>query len=220
MIFIHPILLSVSIMMSLNRVTGFSLVPSIRRIIVDAYPFSVPTSLFSSANYPVTNFQRGDKIQVEVVRFGRLGASVQVIGHGSHDESDLISETDEPLADGLILQREIQYFRAARDGLDVILGEILPAYVENIRHEDGKLDISLRVPGGKGKAEDLAKIVLEKLQASKTGMLAIGDKSSPEDINRILPGTSKASFKRAVASLYKQGLVQPGSETTRLTPNP
>jgi len=162
------------------------------------------------------SFRRGDKVQVEVVRFGRLGASVSVVGHGSHNEEDMISEQDEPLATGLVLQREIQYFRAARDGLDVVLGEILPAYVENVRLEDGKLDISLRVPGGKGKAEDLAKIVLDKLQASKNGRLNIGDKSSPEDINRVLPGTSKASFKRAIASLYKQGLVEPGDEVTRL----
>ena len=124
---------------------------------------------------------------------------------------------EEPLATGLILQREIQYFRAARDGIDVVLGEILCAYVERVRHEDGgKLDISLRVPGGKGKADDLAKIVMEKLQASRNKVLDIGDKSSPEDINRLLPGTSKASFKRAVASLYKQGLVEPGDEITRL----
>jgi len=161
-------------------------------------------------------FRRGDKIQIEVVRFGHLGASVNVIGHGSHNENDLIPENEEPLATGLILQREIQYYRAARDGLDVVLGEILPAYVENIRPEDGKIDISLRVPGGKGKAQDLAKIILNKLNASKNHMIDIGDKSSPEDINRILPGTSKASFKRAVASLYKQGLVEPGDEITRL----
>jgi len=59
----------------------------------------------------IAAFHRGDKIQVEVVQFGRLGASVEVIGHNSHLEKDLIPEGQEPLGYGLILQKEIKYFR-------------------------------------------------------------------------------------------------------------
>jgi len=57
------------------------------------------------------SFHRGDKIQVEVVKFGPLGASVEVIGHNSHNEKDLIPEGEQPLGYGLILQKEIKYFR-------------------------------------------------------------------------------------------------------------
>ena len=163
----------------------------------------------------IVDFRRGDKIQVEVTRFGYLGASVDVIAHLSHDDKDLIPESEPPLGMGLILQKEIQYFRDARDGLDVVTGEILPAYIEKVR-EDGKLNISLRVPGGKGKAEDLATIVLEKLKSTEDGSLPIGDKSTPGEISRIFPGSSKASFKRAVAFLYKRGLVKPGTNSINL----
>jgi len=153
-------------------------------------------------------FRRGDKIQVEVERFGHLGASVNVIAQNSHNEVDLIPESDPPLAFGLVLQSEIQFFREKRDGVDVVIGEILPAYVEKVREEDGKLNISFRIPGGKGKAEDLAKILLKKLE-SNDGVLNVGDKSTPDEINREFPGTSKVAFKRAVSSLYKKGLVRP-----------
>uniref|UniRef100_A0A7S2WIB0 Conserved virulence factor B-like winged helix domain-containing protein n=1 Tax=Eucampia antarctica TaxID=49252 RepID=A0A7S2WIB0_9STRA len=162
-----------------------------------------------------TDFSRGDKIQVEVTRFGVLGASVEVIAHKSHEEDDVIPESEPPLGVGLILQREIHYFRSARDGVDVIAGEILPAYVEKVR-DDGKLDISFRIPGGKGKAEDLATVIMETLKSAEDGVVSVGDKSTPEAINRMFPGSSKASFKRAVAFLYKKKLVKPGPDSTTL----
>ncbi len=159
-------------------------------------------------------FLKGHKIQVEVVSFGRLGASVEIIAK-SHEKEDLIAEDDEPLGYGLILQSEIAYFRKSRRGVDVVRGEILPAYVDWVR-EDGKVDITLRPPGGKGKAEDLGKVVMQKLQESSNNEIPIGDKSTPSEINEFLPGASKASFKKAVAALYKKKLVQPGPFTTKL----
>lgn len=158
-------------------------------------------------------FRRGNPIQVEVTRFGPLGATVEVIAT-SHKENDLIPVDEPPLAYGLILQAEIGYYRAARGGLDVVVGEILPAYVNWVR-DDGKVDITIRKPGGKGKAEDLSKTILDKIKA-EGGKLQIGDKSSPHDINSVIPGASKAQFKRAVALLYKQGKVQPGPHETKL----
>jgi len=132
----------------------------------------------------------------------------------SHNENDLIPVDDPALAYGLILQAEIGYYRAARGGLDVVVGEILPAYVNWVR-DDGKVDITIRKPGGKGKAEDLSKTIFDKIKA-EGGQLQIGDKSSPHDINTVIPGASKAQFKRAVALLYKQGKVQPGPHETKL----
>mmetsp|Transcript_16369 Transcript_16369/g.24484 ORF Transcript_16369/g.24484 Transcript_16369/m.24484 type:complete len:273 (+) Transcript_16369:25-843(+) len=159
-------------------------------------------------------FRKGNPILVEVVRFGPLGASVEVVGR-SHSENDMIPEEEPALGYGLILQKEIGYFRAGRGGVDVVMGEILPAYVDWVR-DDGKVDISLRKPGGKGKAEDLSEMILEKLKESASGEIDVGDKSSPDDINTVFPGSSKASFKRAVAFLFKKGLVKPGPKSTKL----
>lgn len=167
----------------------------------------------SSPRGPLT-FRKGNPIQVEVTRFGPLGASVEVVAK-SHQEKDVIGPDESPLGYGLILQKEIGYFRAGRGGVDVVVGEILPAYVDWVR-DDGKIDVSLRKPGGRGKADDLSKVILDKIQATKGGEIQVGDKSSPDDIIRVFPGASKAQFKRAVAALYKKGLVEPGPYTTRL----
>ena len=159
-------------------------------------------------------FRKGNPVQVEITRFGPLGASVEIIAK-THEENDLIPEDEPPLGYGLILQEEIGYFRAARNDLDVVVGEILPAYVSWVR-DDGKVDISLRKPGGKGKAEDLSVIIFDALKESANGEIEVGDKSSPHEINKFFPGASKASFKRAVANLYKKKIVQPGAHTTKL----
>ena len=174
---------------------------------------SSPASSDSSAA-EAPNFRRYDKIQVEVVRFGKLGASVEVIGLG-HEEENCIGEEEPALGLGLILQREIQYFRSGRGGLDVIVGEVLPAYVETVR-EDGRLDISLRDPGGRGKSESIGSAIMAKLRETEDGTLDVGDKSTPDEINAAFPGTSKGAFKKAVAALYKKGLVQPDKYTISL----
>jgi hypothetical protein len=162
----------------------------------------------------VSLYKPGDKIQVEVISFGPLGASVDVIGNG-HADADLIPESSPPLAKGLIYQKEIAYFRQARQNVDVIRGEVLPAYVEKVRLElGGRLDISLRMFGAKAKAEDVAGLILERLRHD--GTLLVGDKSTPGSIAREFPGVSKSSFKLAVGSLYRQGKVQPGPDSISL----
>lgn len=163
----------------------------------------------------ITSFKYGDKVQVEVVQFGPLGASVDVVGAG-HSPDDIIPEDEPPLGTGLILQKEIRYFREARNNVDVVLGEVLLAYIEKNDRDDGKLGITLRTPGGRGKAQEVGRLVLEKLQQSKDGTISVGDKSSPEDISREFPGVSKSSFKRALSALYKKGLVKPGPKSTLL----
>lgn len=168
-------------------------------------------------------FKRGDRVLVEVISFGHLGASVDVVGHHSHNLSDCIPQDEPALARGMILQREIDYFRRGRGGVDVVKYEILPAFVDNKREvvlEDGyteeRLDIALRPPGGKAKAQELGEQILEKLRESDDGVLSVGDKSSPEDINQLFPGASKGAFKKAVSSLYKKGLVSPGPTSITL----
>jgi len=157
------------------------------------------------------DFQPGTKIQVEILSFGPLGASVSVISL-SHEPDDLIPVDDPPLAVGVILQSEISYFRQWRHNVDVVKGEVLPAYVERVREiiEDGtpRLDISLRTYGGKAKAKEIGELIIERLE--KDDEIPVGDKSSPEDINREFPGVSKGAFKKAVAALYKKQKVKPG----------
>jgi predicted RNA-binding protein (virulence factor B family) len=95
-----------------------------------------------------------------------------------------------------------------------VRGEILPAFVQNVR-EDGKLDIGLRAFGGKAKALEVGDQILERLKYAG-GTLPIGDKSSPEEINAEFPGVSKSAFKKAIGSLFKQKLVQPSSDSISL----
>jgi len=155
-------------------------------------------------------FKRGDKVMVEIIYFGPLGASVDVVAHNSHDNKDCINQNEPALGRGMILQREIDYFRKSRDMVDVVKYEILPAYVENISEKgvETRLDISLRPPGGKAKAQELGEQILERLR--EEGTINVGDKTSPEEINEIFPGSSKSAFKKAVSGLYRQGLVKPG----------
>ena len=167
-------------------------------------------------------FRRGDKIQVEVISFGPIGASVDVIAHQTHDPSDCIPPDEPALGRGMVLQREINYFRRGRGGVDIVKYETLPAYVEKVRElefDDGveiRLDVSLRPPGGKAKANDLGEQILQKLQDSADGVLEVGDKSTPEQINEIFPGASKSAFKKGISALYKRGLVKPGPKSVTL----
>ena len=45
--------------------------------------------------------------------------------------------------------------------------------------------------------------LLRALEASEEGLLNVGDKSSPEDIWRILPGLSKAQYKAGIGALLR-----------------
>lgn len=172
-------------------------------------------------------FRRQDLVMVEVIYFGPLGASVDVVAHNTHNISDCISQNEPALGRGMILQREIDYYRRGREGIDVVKYEILPAYVENVREvvvtaENGggetsveeRLDISLRPPGGKAKALDLGEQIIEKLLVDK--VINVGDKSSPEEINHVFPGASKSAFKKAVSGLYRRKLVNPGDYSISL----
>lgn len=100
---------------------------------------------------------------------------------------------------------------------DELRGEMKPGmkmqgYVKRVR-EDGKLDITLRKVGSEG-AEEARNIILAELQ--KENFLPLHDQSPSELIQARL-GMSKKSFKKAVGSLYKAGLVTLTPEGVRLT---
>ena len=181
----------------------------------------VQSSHGDDMDYLQPDFKKGDLVMVEVIYFGPLGASVDIVAHNSHNPSDCIPQDEPALGRGMILQREINYFRRGRGGVDVVKYEILPAYVEHIREEvvegevQERLDISLRPVGGKAKAQELGEQILEKLKESG-GVLDVGDKSSPEEINEVFPGSSKGAFKKAVSGLFRRGLVRPGPNSISL----
>ena len=83
------------------------------------------------------------------------------------------------------------------------IGQRLKAYIGKVR-EDEKIDLVLQKPGYE-KMEGLAQEILDKLKASG-GYLAVGDKSSPEEIYRIFK-ISKKNFKKALGTLYKNRLI-------------
>ncbi|MGW8123168.1 CvfB family protein [Roseivirga echinicomitans] len=85
----------------------------------------------------------------------------------------------------------------------VEIGDERIGYVKAIR-EDGKLDISLQKQGYEA-VKDMSQIVLDKIRA--TGSIALGDKSSPEQIKKAL-GMSKKNFKKILGGLYKAGEVE------------
>jgi len=164
----------------------------------------------------------GTPVLVEVAYFGPLGASVHVVAK-SHNPQDLpppeADEEEWPIFGvGLITQQELAYHRDARRGVEVVLGEVLPAYIERAGRLDGKLGITLRAFGGKQKAMDVSQQILDSMQ---DGVLALGDKSDPADIAAVFPGVSKATFKKAVSALFKQGLLlKPQPLEIQLNPNP
>ena len=83
------------------------------------------------------------------------------------------------------------------------IGDERLGYVKAIR-EDGKIDIALQKQGY-GAVEDMSEMVLEKI--SESGILPIGDKSSPHEIQEAL-GMSKKNFKKILGGLFKAGKVE------------
>ena len=82
-------------------------------------------------------------------------------------------------------------------------GDRIKGYVKKTR-PDGKIDVTLQRPGYRS-IEPNARELLTELEL-KGGFLNLTDKSSPEEIQKILH-MSKKSFKRALGTLYKQRMV-------------
>jgi len=131
----------------------------------------------------------GEAVQILVAEETPLGYSVIV--NGTHP--------------GLLYQNEV--FRPLRTG------ELLPGHLRLIR-PDGKLDVRLG-QAGYDEVETASRLVLAALRQRPDGRLPLGDKSLADDVYRRL-GMSKKVFKKALGSLYKQGVVVLGPEETRL----
>lgn len=95
-------------------------------------------------------------------------------------------------------------------------GQILPGFVRRVR-PDGKVDLTLDDPSKSGHraAVGVDAQILEKLQASEDGFLAINDKTPAEDIYDLF-GVSKKKYKIALGGLYKQRLITVDEDGIRL----
>lgn len=117
------------------------------------------------------------------------------------DEVDLlIAETTDLGHKVIINHRHWGLIYASEVFQNLRYGQKTKGYIKTIR-DDGKIDVTLRQIGKQG-ADGLGQRVLAKL-AEQGGFLALHDKSSPVDIQRVL-GESKKSFKNAIGQLYKQ----------------
>lgn len=92
------------------------------------------------------------------------------------------------------------------------VGQKMKGYIKAIR-EDEKIDVSLQTPGY-AKIEGLAGVILEKIK-DYDGILDLSDKSDPEEIYRVF-GCSKKNYKKALGTLFKQGLIEINDTEVRL----
>ncbi len=130
----------------------------------------------------------GDEVGLLVAETTDLGRKVII----NHKHWGLIYESD--------IFQPIRYGQKTR------------GYIKAIR-DDGKVDVVLR-KSGKAGADALALRILRELY-QRGGFLALHDKSSPDEIQRIL-GESKKNFKNAVGQLYKQGKIMLETNGIRL----
>ncbi len=99
------------------------------------------------------------------------------------------------LYSGLIYKNEV--YEAIR------VGDQIKGFVKHIR-EDNKIDLSLQ-PLGYGHILDSKDAILEELKYAG-GTIALGDKSSPEDIYSRFK-ISKNAFKKVIGGLYKDRII-------------
>lgn len=86
------------------------------------------------------------------------------------------------------------------------------AYVKSVR-DDGKIDLTLN-DKAKVRTKSTAELIIEHLKANG-GEIAVGDKSSPEEIKALFH-CSKKDFKKALGALYKDKKIIPGDNLVKL----
>jgi len=83
------------------------------------------------------------------------------------------------------------------------VGKKCKGYIKQMR-DDGKIDVSL-TKVGYAKVDALAERILQTMRQHQ-GYLALSDKSTPEQIARILK-MSKANFKKSIGQLYRKQII-------------
>lgn len=86
----------------------------------------------------------------------------------------------------------------------VFAGDQKTAFIKQVR-PDGKIDLSLNKTGYQAVIDSSDQVLQALIEAG--GQLAIGDKSSPEQIKEFF-NMSKKNFKKILGGLYKAGKIQ------------
>ncbi|SDM87018.1 hypothetical protein SAMN04487897_101317 [Paenibacillus sp. yr247] len=94
------------------------------------------------------------------------------------------------------------------------VGELVDVRVAFVREEDGRVNLSMRLPKEKGLHED-AERIMSVLQERPGKAMPFSDKTSA-DIIKDRFGLSKAAFKRALGKLMKDGLIYQEDDWTYL----
>lgn len=128
----------------------------------------------------VTSYSAGEEVNILIGKRMDLGYQVLI--------------NDDAL--GILYQNEI--FEKIKSG------DKRKAYIKKVR-PDGKIDLSLQQQGYENEIPKAGEQLLALLKA-EDGFLPINDKSSPEEIYRLLK-MSKKNFKKAAGLLYKQKLI-------------
>ena len=120
------------------------------------------------------------------------------------DEIDLIISHPSELGMNVIVNEKHQGLIHNADIFkDVSVGDRLKGVVKKV-HDNNKLDIVLSQIGYRS-IEPNAEMILKELE-DNSGYLKLTDKSSPEDIKKVVQ-MSKKSFKKAIGTLYKKRLI-------------
>ncbi|HNP99188.1 MAG TPA: S1-like domain-containing RNA-binding protein [Bacteroidia bacterium] len=146
------------------------------------------TAKWSKYLHDASNLQEGQEVQLLIAEKTPLGFKAIINNE----------------CEGLLYENEI--FTPIQSG-DKIKG-----FVRLVR-EDGKVDLRLQQEGVEA-MNDAKSQVLSYLRQNG-GVLALGDKSSPEEIYRQLQ-MSKKNFKKAIGGLYKDQLISLSDHEIRL----
>ena len=97
----------------------------------------------------------------------------------------------------------------------LVIGQRQKGYIKKIR-DDFKIDLRLQQTGYHG-VGDVSQTILNTIKDCG-GMVAVTDKSPPEDIYDLF-GVSKKVFKKAIGALYKKKLIMLGTDGIKLIEN-
>lgn len=97
----------------------------------------------------------------------------------------------------------------------LVIGQRLRGYIKKMR-DDFKIDLRLQQAGYHG-VGDVSQTILNTIK-DRGGMVAVTDKSPPEDIYDLF-GVSKKVFKKAIGALYKKRLIILDADGIKLSDN-
>jgi len=136
--------------------------------------------------------------------------------HFDFEEGDevslLITEETDLGYNAIINNRHIGLLYFNEVFVDVQPGDVRRGWVKKIRLE-GKIDLTLQ-PSGYGHILGSKDEIYKALKKSG-GTIALGDKSTPEEIYQRFQ-ISKSAFKKAIGSLYKERLIAVSDEEIRI----